>query len=87
MNLASIMLRKRSQTPKQAELIPGYINQGNGYPEVIMTGKRNEWTSEVWIVFRLLNWMVWYMGEFTCENSSTCTFMCCTLLCMYLVLH
>ena len=52
-----------------------------------MTGKRNEGTSEVWIVFRLLNWMVWYMGEFTCENSSTCTFMCCTLLCMYLVLH
>lgn len=41
MNLTSIMLRKRSQTPKQAELISGDINQNSGYPGEVMTGRGN----------------------------------------------
>lgn len=29
----------------------------------MMTGRRKEGSSEVWIVFHLLNWMVWYTGS------------------------
>lgn len=78
----SILLGKRSQTPKQIELICGDTNQEQWLPEggnACEGNLRGCLECGLWSIS--CTGRCGRRGSSLCENSSTCTFMLCILLC------